>query len=119
MSSDITFAQLAVEQWKLLRAFERVIATVSPEAEARFSAQSRYSASRLDTLLSQAGLRIVSFDGLPFETNLPAVVLNAEDVTGLPDLVVEKTVEPAVIRDMTVLMTGKVILAQSKQAEGA
>ncbi|MGA7790696.1 MAG: hypothetical protein WCA56_21315 [Xanthobacteraceae bacterium] len=79
----------------------------------RLSAQARYAAGRLEALLSDAKMKIVSFDGMAFEVNLPAVAINGEDVSGLENVVVERTIEPAVIFDMNVIVMGKVFLTQS------
>ena len=87
-------------------------------ARGRLAAQARYSAGRLDSLIGKAGLRLASFDGMMFEINLPAVAVNAEDVSDGQALVVERTIEPTVISDSTVILTGKVFLAPVSDKEG-
>jgi hypothetical protein len=107
-------AELASEFWKLLRGFERIVALTPADARQRFAAQARYAAGRLDTILAAAGMRVVSFDGQPFEENMPAIAINADEVAGSPErLIVERTLEPAVVEGMTVVMTGKVYLAKT------
>jgi hypothetical protein len=118
MSNQQLMAELAAEYWKLLRAFERA-ATLAPDAARdRLTAQARYSAGRLDSLIGKAGLRLASFDGMTFEINLPAVAVNAEDVAAFQALVVERTIEPTVLSDSTVILTGKVFLAPASDKEG-
>jgi hypothetical protein len=112
---NIVLARLAVEYWKLLRSFERAIDLTSQDARVRLSAQARYAAGRLEALLSDAKMKIVSFDGMSFEVNLPAVAINGEDVSGLENVFVERTIEPAVIFDMNVILMGKVFLVQSSK----
>jgi hypothetical protein len=112
MNTSQTTAKLAVEYWKLLRAFERALERLPSEHAPRTAAQLRYSAGRLDSLLAEGGLNLVTFEGRPFEPNLPVTALNAEDFAGIVDLVVESTVEPAVVADMKVLLWGKVIVMQ-------
>jgi hypothetical protein len=112
MPLDLTFAKLASEYWKLHRSFERMADLVPADARARYLAQARYAASRLESLLGEEQMRVVSFDAQPFEVNLPAIAVNAEDVAGLDRLVVERTIEPAIVRDMDVILTGKVLLVQ-------
>ena len=112
MPLDLTLAKLAAEYWKLHRSFERMADLMPPDTRARHLAQARYAATRLETLLQEERMKVVSFDAQPFEVNLPAVAVNAEDVAGLDRLVVERTVEPAVMRDMDVILTGKVLLVQ-------
>src|SRR5882724_10940146 len=116
MPSDVTFAVLAVEYWKLHRSFERMADLVPPDSRTRYLAQARYAAGRLDGLLQDANMKLVTFDAQPFEVNLPAIAVNAEDVAGIKDLVVERTIEPAVVRGMDVILTGKVLLVQPQEA---
>ena len=111
VADQSSMAALASEYWKLLQAFERSLAFAPDSAKARLSAQVRYSSERLSHLLEAAGLRIVSFDGQLFEVNLPAIAINAEDVQPGQNYVVERTLEPAVVTDSSVIMTGKVFIS--------
>ena len=111
-------AAIVVEYWRLLQSFERIIDLVTPDAKARFIAQARYSAGRLEQLTQEAGLRIVVFDGVAFEPNLPAVAINADDFSSIEELIVERTIEPAVIYDTKVVLMGRVYLTKAgREAE--
>jgi hypothetical protein len=106
-------AELASEFWKLLKGFEKAIAMAPIDARPRLLAQARYAASRLDTILAGEDMRIVSFDGGSFEPSMPAVAINADEIAGMPgEWIVERTLEPAVISGVTVVMTGKVYLSK-------
>jgi hypothetical protein len=115
---DTVLAHLAVEYWKLLRSFEKARELAPPDAKVRLSAHARYAAGRLEALLSDAEMRLVSFDGISFEINLPAIAINGEDVSGLETVIVERTIEPAVLSGMNVILMGKVFLAQSAEIRG-
>jgi hypothetical protein len=120
MAMDISqkeIAELAAEYWKLLRAFERAAMLAPDSAKARLGAQARYSGERLTTILERVGMRAVSFDGVKFEVNLPASAVNAEDMNPESACLVERTLEPAIVTESAVILTGKVFLAESK-AEG-
>ena len=112
MTNQAEFAALASEYWKLLQAFKRCAALAPESAKPRLAAQARYSGERLKGLLERNGMRVVSFDGLDFEVNLPAVAVNAEDVVSDRTLVIERTLEPAIVSDSAVIITGKVFLAE-------
>lgn len=114
MGNNKTLAHLVVEYWKLLRAFERAIDRLPHEHVAKTAAQLRFSAGRLESLLKEGGLNLVTFDGQKFEPNIPATALNAEDFTDGELLVIDRTVEPAVVENMTVLLLGKVVLKRIK-----
>ena len=117
MSNQQLMAELASEYWKLLRAFERA-ATLAPEsARGRLTAQARYGRPA-HSLIDKAGLRLATFDGMMFEINMPAIAVNAEDLSASQALVVERTIEPTVISELTVILTGKVFLAPASDKEG-
>src|SRR5262249_46283701 len=106
-------AELASEFWKLLKAFEKAVALAPIEARPRLLAQARYAASRLVTILAGEDMRIVSFDGGSFEQSIAAVAINADEIAGMPgEPIVERTLEPAVISGVTVIITGKVYLGK-------
>lgn len=109
-----TPAHLAVEYWKLLRAFERTVDRLPREHVAKTSAQLRFSARRLELLLDECGLKLVTFDGQEFEPNLPMTALNSDDFSDGELLTVDTTIEPAVVENMTVLHLGKVVLKKAK-----
>lgn len=104
-------AEIGAEYWKVLRALERAVLLAPEPARARLNAQARYSAERLASLMERAGLRVLSFDGMAFEVNLPAVAVNAEDLPSTENLIVERTLEPTVLADSAVILTGKVFVA--------
>jgi hypothetical protein len=110
-------AELASEFWKLLRAFERNIAFAPEPAKVRLAAQARYSQDRLSGILDRIGMRLVSFDGEVFEVNLPAIAVNAEDMSAGSNCVVERTLEPAVVQGSEVILTAKVFLAEMKGSD--
>jgi hypothetical protein len=115
--NQLSMAELASEYWKLLQAFDRSLVLAPDSARARLGAQARYSSERLTMLMERAGMRIISFDGLKFEVNLPAVAVNAEDIPSGQTCVVERTLEPAVVAGASVIMTGKVFVVESKSED--
>jgi hypothetical protein len=106
--------ELASEYWKLARAFERSIALTPDTHHNRLNAQARYSNGRLDTILDRAGIRIATFDGVEFEINLPVTAVNAEDVSSDNACVIERTLEPTILVNDQVVLTGKVFLVEKK-----
>jgi hypothetical protein len=103
-------AKLSLEMWKLLRSFERTLADLPEQKRDQRDAQLRYSRSRLDNLMIEAKLRLLTFDGATYTVNLPVSPLNADDFDGAEDLIIESTVEPAIVSADAVLHVGKVLL---------
>ena len=112
--SERTVAQLAVEYWKLLRLLERALEGVPEDRRERYASQGRYAAGRLDELLKEREMSVQSFDGMDFEINLPASAVNGDEFPGREDVVVARTIEPAVIADMRPILMGKVYLASKE-----
>ncbi|WP_062228475.1 hypothetical protein [Aureimonas frigidaquae] len=119
MSSEIgsqevrALAALAVEYWKICRAFERLIASAPESQHNRLNSQARYAGERLTAILSENGMAVVDFDERAFEVGLAATAVNADDFHSDDDLVVERTLEPAVIFGTTPIATGKVFLRKA------
>lgn len=105
-----TLAELAAAHWKLIRAVERTAPLTPASTQTRLRAQLSYASDQLATLLAREGLRLVAFDGQPYEVNLPVVAVNADDLAGADNIVIERTLEPAVVSDRGVILTGKVFL---------
>lgn len=112
-----TGAKLAIEFWKALRAFDRAIPLLPIDQQRSIHAQLRFGRGRLDSLLSDIGLKLATFDGQPYGPGLPASVINADEVDTDDCLVVTQTVEPAVISGDRVLLTGRVIVGNQQKTK--
>jgi hypothetical protein len=106
------FAQLAVDYWKLMRAFDRSRALAGQPHDARLEAQAKYADGRLTSALDAASMRLVTYDGIAYTADLPVSAVNADEFPGEggADLRVASTLEPAVIHNMNVIRTGRVAL---------
>ena len=111
-TAETTLARLAAEYWKLLRVVERAVEVASEDAKERIASQARYAASRLETVLSEQNMSVQQFDGMAFEVNLPASAINGDEFQEGDMPIVERTLEPAVISNMRVVLMGKVYLAK-------
>jgi hypothetical protein len=115
----LQFAHLSIEYWKLLRSFERALESVTSERRPGLVAQVRYSSNRLEALLNECGMRLIAFDGVPFEVNLPAAAVNGDEFGPDENLFVERTIEPAVIWQMQIIVMGRAFLSRQLPQYGA
>lgn len=107
--------KLIVEFWKLIRSYERAVPLLPQDHQAKTQAQIRFSSDRLSRFLDVMGINLVTFEGRVFEPNLPITALNADDFEGGDkNLIIEQTIEPALIRETSVLAMGKVLLTKGK-----
>ena len=104
-------ARLAVEMWKMSKVLEKVIADLPNDKAERRLPQLRYSRDRLDVILQDAGLRLVTFDGEVFSANLPVTPVNADEFEDNDNFLIETTLEPSIVGPDKVIYTGKVVLA--------
>ena len=102
---------LAVHYWKLCAAFERELGFADPDRAQAGAAQLRFARRKLDSMLDDAGFRLVTFDGEAWTPEVPASPLNADDV-GAGAALVGSTVEPTIIGADGVVHAGKILLAQ-------
>ena len=110
-------ARLCVEYWKLVRASQRAAQQLPDKDGKRMAAQLKFSDLQLATISGQLGLNLVSFDGEQFSVGMPASADNGEDFGQDEDLVVTKTIEPAVVREMKVVHKGRVLVARRSDEE--
>jgi hypothetical protein len=112
--NDVTlFAKLCVDHWKLIQRFTKAIELLPEGERARLSSQLRYSELQLNSLASEAGVKIVTFDGEPYGPGCPASADNLGDFDTEENLFVEKTLEPTVVHDMRTMLAGRVLLAST------
>jgi hypothetical protein len=109
---EAVVAQLAVEYWKLLRTVERAVSVASEDSRERLMSQARYAIVRFETILGEQKISIHEFEGYDFAVNLPVSPVNVDECSGDGDFIVERTIEPTIVCDTRVILTGKVLLAR-------
>jgi len=100
--------KLATEYWRLLRLLERTVNDGPPEKMAKGDAQLRYAGQRLQALLAEVGVRLVTYENQPFEPNMPVTVRNADEALDFESPIVDRTLEPTIICDSQVIAMGQV-----------
>ena len=106
-------AALAVHYWKLCAAFDRELGFMNADRALAGEAQLRFARRKLDTILAEAGLRIVTYDGAAFTPDVPASPVNAEDISDSAATIVASTIEPTVTGPEGVLVAGKILLKEA------
>lgn len=107
---------LVVDQWRLLRSFSRVIDQIPEASRARVSGQARFHQSRLDSVLTELGLVLATYEGRVFDGSLPPTAQNSDDFAQDRLLIVQETIEPTLIFSGRILHSGKVNLADQGDA---
>lgn len=111
-SDPTPISHLCVEFWKLTKASLRAASQLPEREGKRLAAQAKFSDLQLSIIAGQMGLSVISFDGESYTTGMPASADNGEDYDESDDLVVTKTVEPAIVRNMKVIHKGRVLVGR-------
>ncbi len=107
--NEAAVADLAVEYWKLHRAFERAISHLDESRAHRAAAQARFAAGKLEAVLSGIGLRIVVFDSQIIGPTIPVQAINSDELGAIIDPIVVETIDPAVLAGDRVVRMGRVV----------
>lgn len=105
--------KLATEGWRFLRVVQRVQQDLDAEQQRRLGTRVAFYDRILSDELGLVGLKLVDFAGQAFGPQIAASAINADDFTDADVLVVDQTVEPAVLDRSGVLRSGTVILKRS------
>lgn len=102
-------ADLAVDYWKLLKAFERQVALTPMDRRHRVEAQLRFAAGRLERSLEQAGLTLATFEGQPVAANLPVTIVNSDELSNMTASAIVETIDPAILEGSRVVRMARAI----------
>jgi hypothetical protein len=61
--------------------------------------------------LDAYGLQLVTFDGQPITSEMPIMPINGDELGGYQDVIVDSTIEPAVVSGTRVITVGRVVAA--------
>lgn len=107
-------ALLCVEYWKLTRATQKATERLPDADGRRLEGQLKYSLRQLMVLIDQLELKLIEFDGEDFHAGMSASADNAEDFADDVKLVVARTLEPTILKDMKVIRAGRVLVKPAK-----
>ena len=105
--------ELALESWRFQRLFTRALTKMDVVDVGRFTSQHRFFIRKIESCLADAGMRLVSLDGQPFDTGTAATPLNGEDFGPHDILIVAETIEPTVMSDSGLVRMGSVMLKKA------
>lgn len=103
-------ADVAVESWRFLLAFDRALLGVDADQRRRAASKAHYFQTRLTEALDSAALKLVVLDGSAFGPELPAQAINAADFGPNDKLEIAQTLEPVVMGPEGVVRAGSVMV---------
>lgn len=89
--------EIAVENWRFLRLFSRVVSKLDAGDANRYASQLRYFQKKLEDILETNGLKLVNVEGIPYDHGMAAAAVNIEDFEPDDVLLVDQMVEPIIM----------------------
>ncbi|MDR1314064.1 MAG: hypothetical protein LBQ12_10315 [Deltaproteobacteria bacterium] len=109
-------AGMAVESWRFGRVFLRLLARADAGEQGRFESQLRWFVKKVEEAMGEAGMKIVTLEGSPYDPGMPATPVNIEDFEAGDELWVDQMLEPVIIdaaNESAVLRSGTVTLKKA------
>jgi hypothetical protein len=99
--------KLAVEYWRLLRSYERVIATLPPDN--RMMSVARNGERKLQSILESAEIAVISYEGQDYSPNLAVSLINLDEFGASDLLKISQMIEPTLMHAGEVISVGKAV----------
>ena len=103
-------AKLTSEYWRLLRNYERLMANLPPNN--RTMSTYRNSERKMNAILEDQGIKIISYEKQEYSPNLAVTILNGDEFENNEGLVISQMTEPTVMQGDRILIIGKAILSK-------
>ena len=101
---------IAVESWRFLRLFSRVVNKLDAGEAGRYVNQLRYFQKKVEESLLASGLKLVNVEGQPFDPGMAASAVNIGDFGPDDELLVDHMVEPIIMGPEGLRKQGTVML---------
>ena len=101
---------IAVESWRFLRLFAKVVNKLDAGESRRYGNQIRYFQKKVEEYLDSSGLKLVNVEGQPYDAGMAASALNLEDFGTEDVLLVDQMLEPIIIGPSGLRKQGTVML---------
>lgn len=103
-----SLVNVAVESWRFVRLFDRLLCRLDSAEQNRYRSQFRWFQRKLEQALTDAGMHIVDVEGQSFDPGMAATPLNIEDFASEDELVVDQVLEPIIMGPQGIIRTGTV-----------
>jgi hypothetical protein len=105
---------VCVESWRFVKVYERLLSKLDVTEAQRYVGQVRYFQKQIQDNLAAVELRQVDFDDQPFDAGLPVTAINLSEFSPDDVLVVEQTIEPAILGENGLVRMGSVTVKKAE-----
>ena len=107
---ETTLASLAIESWRLSKSFERLLIKSDPMEQRKYKSKLSWFNKNLKETLEEANLKFINLENQRYDTGAAVTAINLDDFKPDDELEIDKMIEPIVMSNEGVLMTGTVVL---------
>ena len=107
---ETTLASLAIESWRLSKSFERLLTKSDPMEQRKYKSKLSWFNKKLNETLEEANLKFINLENQKYDTGAAVTAINLDDFKPDDDLEIDQMIEPIVMSNEGVLMTGTVVL---------
>ena len=109
---------LVIDSWRLMIANKQIIADLPHQKQKPAEAKTRHlrkkMCSHITKLLQENNIEMCVYDGKPYDSHYPIQAINADEFADGEKLVVQETLEPALINEGRVIHFAKVVLTRAE-----
>ena len=107
---ETTLASLAIESWRLSKAFERLLIKSDPIEQRKYKSKLSWFNKKLNETLEEANLRFINLENQKYDTGAAVTAINLDDFQPDDELEIDQMIEPIVMSNERVFRAGTVIL---------
>lgn len=102
---------IAVEAWRLERLLHKLLLNLDVKERQRYLSKLRWFVKSTHASLEEAGMRIVDYEGFPYDSGIPVAPINIDDFSENDTLYVSQMIDPVIVdKNGGVMHTGTVSL---------
>lgn len=108
-----SLVEIGKESYRLKKVHHSIIEKLDYEDQVRYNSQLSWFNKTVLTALQSAGMRIIEYENVPYDTGMAVTPLNLEDFSCEDNLEINQMIEPIIVIGDTVLREGTVILRKA------
>ncbi len=109
-------AEFLVEDFKFCRSYFSVVSKMTYEDKKKYEATFAFHKNKIQELAKKINVQIKEFDNCEYDEGLPVTPLNADEFITTDNLIVQQTIEPAILSgNGETIKQGTVILSEKQK----
>ncbi|MDR2443897.1 MAG: hypothetical protein LBE31_10315 [Deltaproteobacteria bacterium] len=104
----------AVEFWRFNRMFANILDTLDVGSQKKYINKYYWFWKKFEHLLATADISLINVEKEPYDPGMAATPINLDEFEPGEPLVVEKMIEPVIMRKNALIKTGTVILMRAQ-----